>query len=247
LTGSLLMLTDPPAVYRTDRVEAARRTSPVLFAQPGQIYDVEPSRSDAIERAAVEMSGSGPRSFDATQQLSTHYLHAVDVSRPYENWMVLARTGGDPGPIRFADIGLAPDKDYLAFEFWTKSWLGTFKQTLTPGAVDPRFGVQAICLREQVAHPQFIASNRHVSCGAMDVQNVTWAGNALDGVSHVVANDPYEIYLTEPDGFTFADLSVTGADVLSNSKVGAMRVLRVRAAGNGDVQWHVAYRSQEPK
>ncbi|HRB13036.1 MAG TPA: alpha-galactosidase, partial [Vicinamibacteria bacterium] len=32
LTGSILMLTDPPTMYRTDRVEAARRTSPVLFA-----------------------------------------------------------------------------------------------------------------------------------------------------------------------------------------------------------------------
>ncbi len=94
LTGSILMLTDPPAIYRTDRVEAARRTSPVLFALPGQIYDVEPSRSDAIGRAAVEMSGSGPRTFDATQALSVHYLHAVDISRLYERWMVLAPVFG---------------------------------------------------------------------------------------------------------------------------------------------------------
>jgi len=245
LTGSLLMLTDPPAVYRTERVEAARRTSPVLFAQPGQIYDVEPSRSDAIGRASVEMSGSGPRSFDATQQLSTHYLYAVDVSRPYENWMVLARTGGDPGPIRFADIGLASDRDYVAFEFWTKSLLGTFQRAFTPGAVDPRFDVQAICLRQKTSHPQLVATNRHVACGATDVTDVRWAANALDGVSDVVANDPYEIYLTEPDGFTFADLRVTGAEVLSNQKVGALRVLRLRSAHNGPVQWNVTYRSQE--
>ena len=244
LTGSLLMLTDPPAVYRTERVEAARRTSPVLFAQPGQIYDVEPSRSDAISRAAVEMSGSGPRSFDATQQLSTHYLYAVDVSRPYENWMVLARTGGDPGPIRFADLGLASDKDYVAFEFWTKSLIGTFQRAFTPGVVDPRFEVQAICLREKTSHPQLVATNRHVSCGAVDVSNVTWAGTALDGVSNVVANDPYEIYLTEPDGFSFADVSVTGADVLSNQRVGALRVLRLRSANGGAVTWRVAYQSQ---
>ena len=54
LTGSILMLTDPPAMYRTDRVEAARRTSPVLFARPGQIYDLQPSRSNAIQLAAIE-------------------------------------------------------------------------------------------------------------------------------------------------------------------------------------------------
>jgi hypothetical protein len=239
------MLTDPPAVYRTDRVEAARRTSPVLFAQPGQIYDVEPSRSAAIGRAAIEMSGSGPRTFDATQALSTHYLYAVDVSRPYEQWMVLARTGGDPDPIRFVDLGLAPDRDYLAFEFWTKAFLGTFSGTITPGAVDPRFGVQAICLRATVAHPQLVATNRHVSCGAVDVTAVTWAAGALDGVSEVVANDPYEIYLSEPAGFTFTNARVVGADVLANQKVGDLRVLRLRAPRGGRVSWHLEYRAAD--
>jgi hypothetical protein len=243
LTGSLLMLTDPPAIYRTDRVEAARRTSPVLFAQPGQIYDVDPSRSDAIGQAAAEMSGSGPRTFDATQALSTHYLYAVDVSRPYENWMVLARTGGEPSLIHVADLGLAPDREYVAFEFWTKSFLGPLRNAFTPGPVDPRFGVQAICLRLRSSHPQFVATNRHVSCGAMDVLNVTWTESVLDGTSDVVGNDPYEIYLTEPTGYVFTSARVTGAELLANEMVGALRRLRVRSTTGGRVTWRVEYRA----
>lgn len=246
LTGSILMLTDPPAIYRTDRVEAARRTSPVLFARPGQIYDVEPSRSDAIGRAAVEMSGSGPRTFDATQTLSVHYLHAVDVSRPYERWMVLARTGGPGAPIRFADLGLAADRDYLAFEFWTKSFLGSFRGALTPGEVDPRFGVQVFCLREQVARPQLVATNRHVSCGAVDVSNVTWTGDSLDGVSGVVAGDPYELYLTEAPGYAFLDARIEGAEITANERVGALRRLRLLSQRGGEVRWRLAYRTEAP-
>jgi hypothetical protein len=242
LTGSLLMLTDPPAIYRTDRVEAARRTSPVLFAQPGQIYDVDPSRSDAIGRATEEMSGSGPRTFDATQSLSTHYLYAVDISRPYENWMVLARTGGEPSLIHVADLGLAPDREYVGFEFWTKSFLGPLQNAFTPGPVDPRFGVQAICLRPRSSHPQLVATNRHVSCGAMDVLNVTWAESALNGTSDVVANDPYEIYLTEPAGYVFTSARVTGAELLANEMVGALRRLRVRSTAGGRVTWRAEYR-----
>ena len=246
LTGSILMLTDPPAIYRTDRVEAARRTSPVLFAQPGQIYDVEPSRSNVISRAAVEMSGSGPRTFDATQALSVHYLHAIDVSRPYEQWMVLARTGGDKAPIRFADLGLAADRDYLAFEFWTKSFLGSFREALSPGDVDPRFGVQVFCLRERTKHPQLVATNRHVSCGAMDVSNVAWNQGSLEGVSSVVGGDPYELYLTEPAGYSFVDARVEGALVSANEKVGSLRRLRLLSARNGEVRWRLDYRADAP-
>lgn len=247
LTGSILMLTDPPAIYRTDRVEAARRTSPVLFAQPGQIYDVEPSRSDAIGRAAVEVSGSGPRTFDATQALSVHYLHAIDVTRPYETWMVLARTGGENEPIQFADLGLAPDREYLAFEFWTKSFLGSFRGALTPGGVDPRFGVQVFCLREQVSHPQLVATNRHVSCGAMEVSNLAWTTDSLDGVSSVVAGDPYEVYLTEPSGYAFLNARIEGAEVLTNEKVGPLRRLRLLSPRGGLVRWRVAYRTDPPR
>jgi len=240
LTGSILMLTDPPGLYRTDRVEAARRASPVLFALPGQIYDVEPSRSDAIDRAAVEMSGSGPRTFDATQELSTHYLYAVDVSRSYEQWMVLARTGGESA-VRMADLGLAADRDYLAFEFWTKAFLGTFKGSLTPGPVNPTFGVQAICLREKADHPQLLATNRHVACGAVDVTDVKWSSGALEGSSDVVPNETYEIYLTEPAGYALADARLVGAQLIDSQKSGDVRTLRLRSPG-GRLQWRLEYR-----
>ncbi len=243
LTGSILMLTDPPAVYRTERAEAARRASPVLFAVPGQIYDVEPTRSEALGRAAIEMSGSGPRTFDATQPLSTHYLYAVDVDRPYERWMVLARTGGEAA-IRVSDLGLAADREYLAFEFWTRTFLGTFRQTFAPGPIDPRFGVQVFCLRERQPHPQLVATNRHVSCGAMDVSDVAWTGSTLQGASDLVAGDPYDIYVTEPDGFTFAGATIDGrADVVSSQVTGGLRVIRLRSAQGGRVSWTLAYRA----
>ena len=246
LTGSILMLTDPPAVYRTGRVEAARRTSPVLFAQPGQIYDVEPSRSQVLSRAAVEVSGSGPRTFDATQALSVHYLHAIDVNRPYERWMVLARTGGANAPIRFADLGLAADREYVAFEFWTKSFLGTFREAFTPSDVDPRFGVQVFCLREKADRPQLVATNRHVSCGAMDVSALAWTPDSLEGVSRVVAGDPYELYVTEPSGYSFVDARIEGAELLASDKVGALRLLRLRSERGGEVRWRLIYRTDAP-
>ena len=74
LTGSLMMLTDKPAVYRTSAVEPAKRAVPILFTHPGQLYDVDPSRSENLSRVDAEVSGSGPRPFDAgyTPALSSY-------------------------------------------------------------------------------------------------------------------------------------------------------------------------------
>lgn len=241
LTGSILMLTDKPDVYRTDRVEAAKRTVPVLFALPGQIYDVDPSRSGQIAHVDDELSGSGPRPFDATQRLSTHYLYVVNVARPFENWVVVARTGGEAAPIRFQDLGLAPDREQVVFEFWTKTLAGSFTDAFIPGPVDPRYAVQDFCVRERVARPQVLATNRHVSCGAFDLSNVAWADGVLTGESEMASGDPYEIYLTEPAGFTFQDATATGARVISTLRAGPVRVIRLQPAGTARASWRIRW------
>ncbi|TSA60465.1 MAG: hypothetical protein D4R41_02365 [Sediminibacterium sp.] len=49
LTGSLFMLTDKAEVYENSKlIEAAKRSIPVLYTQPAQVYDVDPSRSALI-------------------------------------------------------------------------------------------------------------------------------------------------------------------------------------------------------
>ncbi|HVA58890.1 MAG: hypothetical protein WBQ26_13555 [Gemmatimonadaceae bacterium] len=241
LTGSLLMLTDRPDVYRTPRAEIAKRTAPVLFTRPEQLYDVDPTRSALVGRAATEVSGSGPRPFDADQRLTVP-LYLLDVNRPFERWSVLARTGGaDSARIRFADLGLDPQRDYLVFEFWSRHLLGVFHGEFAPGPIDPRLDVQVFCIRARVAHPQVVATNRHVTCGGPDLERVTWSGDTLSGQSDLVANDEYDIYLTEPAGFRFAGVTAAGARLVGNSRTGSVRVVRLLSATNAGVSWTVRY------
>ena len=242
LTGSLLMLTDRPEVYGTARVEAARRAAPVPFTVPEQVYDVDPSRSSRIGEADVSVSGSGPRPFDADQRLDVP-LYLLDVDRPFERWTVLARTGGDDGPIRFADLGLAGDREYLVFEFWTRRLLGAFRQAFVPGRVAPRYEVQDFCIRARVDHPQLVATNRHVTCGVPDLVDERWSGDTLSGVSDLVGGDTYELYLTEPKGYRFAGASVgDAAAVAGAARSGGLRVVRLRAAHSARVAWRVVWR-----
>ena len=241
LTGSLLMLTDRPDVYLTDRAEAAKRAAPVLFTLPGQIYDVNPSRSSRIGEAAVTLSGAGPRPFDADKRPAAS-LYLLDVNRPFEHWSVLARIGDDTPRIRFSTLGLPADRSYLVYEFWTQHLLGAFRERFSPGAIDPRFQVQDFCIREALAHPQLVSTNRHVSCGGVDLHDVQWAADTLRGESDLVAGDDYVLVVHEPSGFRFVRAEATGAAVMSSAVRGGVRRVRLRSAGGGRVGWRIVYR-----
>jgi len=240
LTGSLFMLTDKPTVYRTAAVEPAKRTVPVLFTRPGQIYDVDPSRSQNMWRAEVEVSGSGPRVFDGGYTPAC-FLYLLEIERPFENWCVLGRTGGDFPEIRFADLGLDPNKEYFVFEFWSKRLLGGSTGAFTPGPLDPKFRSQALCIRERKAHPQLIATSRHVTCGGVDLDDVRWDGKVLAGKSRAVKDDPYILYLTEPAGYAFDKLSVQGAKLEKTEREGGLLRLTLSPEGDGPVAWSVKF------
>lgn len=241
LTGSLLMLTDRPEVYLSPRVEAARRAAPVPYTLPGQIYDVDPSRSSLLGRVDTELSGSGPRPFDAEQQ-PVRQLYLLDVNRPFERWSVLARTGGPETSIRFRDLGLDPAGKYLVFEFWSKTLLGAFRDSFPPGPVDSIFQVQDFCIRTQTDHPQVVATSRHVTCGEPDLKAASWEGpGTLSGVSTPAAGEVYELYLTEPPGFRFVVAGAEGAEVVDTPRRAGLRVIRMRPAGPGPVNWWVRW------
>jgi alpha-galactosidase len=242
LTGSILLLTDKPEMYRTGDLEPARRTAPVLFTLPGQIYDVDPSRSEALDRVDAEVSGSGPRPFDAGYTPACR-LYLLEIERPFGSWAVLGRTDGDPAEtISFADLGLDPEAEYLVFEFWTKKLVGSFTGGFAPGAIAPRFRSQAFCIRKREARPQVLATSRHVTCGGVDLADLRWEDGRLVGKSRLVAGDPYVIYLTQPAGAAFAGLDCRGAAVRRIEKDGFLVRVTLLAGKGGEVEWTAKYK-----
>jgi len=240
LTGSLFMLTDKPAVYRTASVEPAKRTVPILFTLPGQIFDVDPSRSQHLGRADTEVSGSGPRIFDGGYTPAC-FLYLLEIDRPFENWTVLGRTGGDFSEIKLADLGLDPNREYFVFEFWSKKLLGSFTGSFAPGPLDPKFRSQALSIRERKPHPQLMATNRHVTCGGIDVLDARWDGSALSGRSRGVKGDPYILYVTEPAGFAFEKIDVRGARLERTERGGGLLRLALMPEGDGEIAWTVKF------
>ena len=245
LTGSILLLTDKPEVYRTDVVEPARRTAPVLWTMPGQVFDVDPSRSGELGRVDAEVSGSGPRVFDASLRPACD-LFSLEVDRPFENWLVLGRTGESVPEIAFADLGLDPAREYLVFEFWTKRLVGSFTGSFAPGPLDPAFRCQALAVRERARHPQVLATSRHVTCGGADLIDVRWADGGLSGTSRVVAGDPYDIYLTEPDGYRLEAFTCEGSEVSEPAREGLAVRVRLLPGGTGTAAWRAVFGRRPP-
>jgi len=240
LTGSVFMLTDKPEVYRTAIVEPAKRSLPILFTRPGQVYDVDPARSALINRVKTELSGAGPRAVDADQREYCH-LYLLEIVKPFDRWIVLGRTGGGEEKIGFRELGLDPEQEYHVFEFWSKRYLGSFHEEFHFGTINADYGCQLFCIRPKYRHPQVLATNRHISCGGYDLENVEWNNRTLSGKSNVVKGDIYEVYVFEPQGFAMKDISVMGAKVIENVESDGVRKVTIQPGESAAVSWQIVY------
>ncbi len=241
LTGSLFMLTDQPDLYeKSNLIDAAIRSIPVLMTSPGQVYDVDPSRSSLIAQAETEMSGSGPRPFDASTTTTTG-LFQMDINKPYENWTVLGRLDERDRVIPLKDLGLDAKKEYLVFEFWSKQFRGIQTKQFIPGAIDTAYNCQLFCFREKQNHPQLLATNRHISCGALELEQLQWNNNRLIGTSNLVADDLYSIYVYEPADAQFKAVNTGIATLIENVLSGNIRKISFRSTDAASVQWEISY------
>ena len=239
LTGSVFMLTDKPEKYETPLTEAARRSIPVLYTQPGQVYDVDPSRSAHVDMADVEMSGSGPRLFDASNTTTTG-LFLLEINKSYENWMLLGRLDERDQIIAFKDLGLDSKKHYLVLEFWSKKFTGEFQQQFNPGKIDTNFHCQVFCIREKQTNPQLLATNRHISCGALELKNCSWKNNSLEGESILTTSDDYTLYIYEPENFSFKKFSCNSGEIVANKKESLVRSITIRSSAPS-LRWEIEY------
>ena len=240
LTGSLFMLTDKPEIYKTDRIEPAKRSLPVLFTLPGQIYDVDPTRSIELDRVNTEISGDGQRVFDGNLE-SPYNLFMLEINKDFENWVMLGRTEEHENEIYFDDLGLNPENEYHVFEFWTKKYLGSYSMKFIPGSIPTKINCQLFCLREKRDHPQILSTTRHISGGGLELENVTWQEQKLSGTSTLVVNDIYDLILYEPDGFSLEHADLGGLEIIINQKQGNVRTIRVLPKESQTINWSILY------
>lgn len=242
LTGSLYMITDKPEDYESGNLEPIIRTIPVLYTRPGQLYDVDPTRSMYLGDVESEVSGSGERHFDGGRH-SFNDLFLLEINKPYENWMVLGRTGNRIETIEFSRLGLNKEESYFVFDFWHKKLLGSFSRSFSPGKIDSTYKCQAFCIRKEKEHPQLIATNRHITCGALELEKVSWNNNQLSGASTLIKKDKYILYVTEPEGYTFLNIECNSGEEVESLVNGNLREIYIVSPSDKTVNWKINYRT----
>jgi len=235
MAGGVLMVSDKVEVYQDDRnLEGMKRSAPVLFTVPGQLYD--------CGRRTVPW-----------------WLQEID--RPFDHWSVLARIqwgekekdkhvyhfkGAPQQEITFADLGLPADREYLVFEFWNQKYVGKFAGSFTAPAMDNNTGMDVFAIREARPHPWVLSTTRHISQGGVSLLDVKWDGGAktLAGKSAVVIGDPYVMTVHLPQGYRLKTAEADGEKVeFANQKETA--TVRIVPSATRTVEWKVTFGSHE--
>ena len=243
MAGGMLMVSDKVEVYQDDlNLEGMKRSAPVLFTVPGQLYDYSGRKSGSY---GANLNGGEP----------TWWL--LEIDRPFDHWSVLSRfqwgkkqgdkhvfeyQGLPEENISFADLGLASDRDYLVFEFWTQKLLGKSKGSFTAPAMDDNTGMQVFAIREARDHPWVLSTTRHISQGGVSLLDETWdkATNTLAGKSKVIHGDPYVLTVHVPAGFKLKTAEVGGekADVASQTETATVRII---PSATKIVEWRMVF------
>lgn len=248
MAGAMLMISDKPAVYEDDRnLEGVRRAAPVLFSVPGQLYDYDPRKSDALIRidGHRQESGGGSGPIDADQFGEACEWWQQEIAKPFETWNVLARFSWDRAlpatKVTFKDIGLDPAKRYAVTEFWSGKTLGVFRGSFPADAQDAK-GVRVYAIREKLDRPQVLSTNRHISQGGVDLLNVKWDGTTetLSGQSAVVVGDRYTITVSVPRAYRL--LTARFGDGPATIEPGhTIARISFTPAKTGKVDWSVTF------
>jgi hypothetical protein len=214
----------------------------VLFTVPGQLYD--------FGRRADTDYGAPLRGGEATWWL-------LEIDRPFDHWSVLARfnwrkqdlkwkrPGTPEVEVKFADLGLADDRDYLVFEFWTQAFLGKSKGSFKAPAQDESNALQVFAIREARPHPWVLSTTRHISQGGVSLLDERWDKDAyiLSGQSAVVGGDPYLLTVHLPRGFHLGNAEVSGqkAEMANHNGTASVRIM---PTATQTVKWKLKFTEQ---
>jgi hypothetical protein len=108
----------------------------------------------------------------------------------------------------FSDkLGLRPNASYVAFDYWDRKLLGTFRGGIDV-VIEPH-DTRVLLIHELSDRPQLLGVSRHIT-GAWSIVRLFWKGDSLRGTSWTVPGDPYTLWVHVPEGFRVSGAQAAG-------------------------------------
>lgn len=171
----------------------------------------------------------------------------LKIRRPFGDWDVVSLfnwTDKDTEiALRFEEIGLPDDVDYLIYDYWGQSFRGRHSKRFA--APVPARSNLLLAVHRSAGRPQFLSTDRHITQGGVSIEDVNWdEGNTvLSGSVRLVGGFQSSLVFFVPDGYRLATAEADDGEIVE-TKANADRTIRItlRRATTGVAQWRLTFR-----
>lgn len=237
-TNTILISEAFDEAYPPDRIELLKRISPptmdvaypvdLFVRQPAQVWNMP------IERPFGRWNVIGIFNY-------THLLKVEHLS----NSLIQMLAGENDTPFSTEldaqkDLRLDPNKEYAVYEFWSRSFIGTFRGKFKPRPVKP-YDCDIYSVVEVQDRPFLLSTSRHVRQMAVDIKATNYDANGLTGVSRSVPGDPYQLRIYAPEGFKATAFHLPDGNTGTLRQDGNMVTLDWVSQSDRDVEWQVLF------
>lgn len=144
-----------------------------------------------------------------------------------------------------AKIGLDPNLEYVAFDYWQNKLLPPFRDNLKISV--PAHSCCILAARAALDYPEVISTSRHITQGAVDALDERWdaATKTLSGRSQVVGGDAYELRIVAGNGAKISGVSASelnGPEIKSSfTQDGNLIRVKLEPSSSAVASWSVKF------
>ena len=251
--GNRTWINDPDHLRLAKQPLPQARAAATIIALSGgttitgdKLYELDRDRLEILKKV-LPAYGHVARPIDLFESDQPE-LFALPVRTSWGQWRLVASFNRSDLPARrrvdFARIGLSREAAYLLYDVWAGRLLGEFKEGFD-AEIEPT-SVQLLAIREKSDVPQVLATDRHLTCGAIELENVRWdaASQRLSGTALGQSPMRWKLAIFVPPGYRFDPSDSAGTTNLADITFDAP-VLRAGVSFKADqrkLDWSIRFK-----
>lgn len=211
---------------------------PVTFGDA--FRDLDEKRVDILKRVIPPLDIS-PKDVSARVDKRDVCVTNLFVNKKFENYNVVSVFNTTDKKCEYTldfenELELDGEK-YHIYDFWNDKYLGTAsgKILLSLNACETRL----LSVRPKKDIPQIISTNRHITQGAQEIEDMRFENNTLYIRANLVKNDEYKIAVYVPDIYGVSDSGVLKAE--NDKKYGNVKYFRFVPEKNGCYEFKIKF------